>query len=182
MIKNTTIPSHIQKVVDAIKNQNQKYFIVTLHRRENRGDKMSCLWEQINAIASSEQYNKLKLVYITHPAIPDAKTRLNRNVILLDPLDYASMVHLIYHSAGIITDSGGLQEEAVCANKKILVCRDTTERPETIMSGHGKLIDTNLTDNFHFLTSDDLSELNENPYGSNVCKKIVHYLASLYGL
>ena len=82
------------------------------------------------------------------------------------------MVHLISNSKGIITDSGGLQEEAVCANKRVLVCRDTTERPETIDCGLGKLIDTHITENIAFL-DEDIINVVDNPYGNNVCEKII---------
>ena len=61
------------------------------------------------------------------------------------------MVHLILNCKGMITDSGGLQEEAVCAGKKVLVCRNTTERPETINSGYGKLVNNNIINNIDFL-------------------------------
>ena len=61
------------------------------------------------------------------------------------------MVYLISNCYGIISDSGGLQEEALCANKKILVCRDTTERPETINSGYGLLVKTEIKENINFL-------------------------------
>ena len=85
------------------------------------------------------------------------------------------MVHLISNSFGIITDSGGLQEEAVCANKRVLVCRDTTERPETIDCGLGKLIDTQITENILFL-NETISNIPENPYGNNVCENILNVL------
>jgi UDP-N-acetylglucosamine 2-epimerase len=88
------------------------------------------------------------------------------------------MVHLISNSKGIITDSGGLQEEAVCANKRVLVCRNTTERPETINCGLGKLIDSNITENITFF-DDDFIDVIDNPYGSNVCDKIVKIIKSL---
>ena len=94
---------------------------------------------------------------------------------LLEPLDYECMVHLISNSRGIITDSGGLQEEAVCANKRVLVCRDTTERPETIDCGLGKLIDTHIRENIWFL-DEEFFDVVENPYGNNVCEKIVSYI------
>ena len=100
-----TIPS--SKIHDIIENCKE-YIVVTLHRRENRGEKMLSMWNQLNALSS-----KYKFVYITHPSLPDSKKILdNSNIILLEPLDYESMVHLISNSKGIITDSGGLQEEA----------------------------------------------------------------------
>jgi UDP-N-acetylglucosamine 2-epimerase (non-hydrolysing) len=137
-----TIPSNkIQNIIDNYKD----YIVVTLHRRENRGEKMISMWEQLILLSS-----KYTFIYITHPSLPDSKKIMDdSNIILLEPQDYENMVHLISNSKGIITDSGGLQEEAVCANKRVLVCRDTTERPETIDCG-----------------------LVDNPYGNNVCEKI----------
>ena len=129
---------------------------------------MLSMWNQLNALSS-----KYKFVYITHPSLPDSKKILdNSNIILLDPQDYESMVHLISNSKGIITDSGGLQEEAVCANKRVLVCRDTTERPETIDCGLGKLIDTQITENICFF-DEDFIDVIDNPYGNDVCEKII---------
>lgn len=160
-----TIPSN--KIQDIIDN-NKEYIVVTLHRRENRGDKIHSMWKQLNILSS-----KYKFIYITHPSLPDSKKILdNSNIILLDPQDYESMVHLISNSKGIITDSGGLQEEAVCANKRALVCRDTTERPETIDCGLGKLIDTQITENICFF-DEEFIDVIDNPYGTNVCERII---------
>ena len=159
-----TIPS--DKIHEII-NNNKEYIVVTLHRRENRGEKMNIMWNQLNELSNKNQF-----VYITHPSLPDSKTVLNQNnIILLEPQNYENMVHLISNSKGIITDSGGLQEEAVCANKRVLVCRDTTERPETINCGLGKLIDTNIVDNIDFF-DEEIMDVIENPYGNDVCEKV----------
>jgi len=71
--------------------------------------------------------------------------------------------------------SGVLQEEAVCTHKRVLVCRDTTERPETINCGLGKLIDTQITENIWFFNEEFIDVVN-NPYGCNVCEKIITVL------
>jgi UDP-N-acetylglucosamine 2-epimerase (non-hydrolysing) len=164
IFENTIPNSKIQNII----NNNEEYIVVTLHRRENRGDKMLSMWNQLNVLSS-----KYKFIYISHPSLPDSKNILdNTNIILLDPQDYESMVHLISNSKGIITDSGGLQEEAVCANKRVLVCRDTTERPETIDCGLGKLIDTQITGNICFF-DEDFIDVIDNPYGNDVCEKII---------
>ena len=176
MIKNTVIPKNISVIIENIKVENMKYIVITLHRRENRGKKMKKMWQQLNELSKSEKYKNIRLIYLTHPALPESRKILDKNIILLDPLDYVSMVHLIFNSSGMITDSGGLQEEAVCANKKVLVCRDTTERPETIESGYGKLVDTEIIENIDFLLSDTYLEFHENPYGKNVCEKIIERL------
>lgn len=170
IFKNTTPPNKIKHIID----NNKEYILVTLHRRENRGERINNMWNQLNYLSSS-----YKFIYITHPSLPSSKNILNRNnIILLDPVDYESIVHLIFNSIGIITDSGGLQEEAVCANKPILICRDTTERPETIECGLGKLIDTEIVDNINFFDKKINKNLG-NPYGENVCEKIVHIIKSL---
>ena len=162
IFENTKPSEKIENII------NKEYIVVTLHRRENRGEKMNIMWNQLNELS-----NKNKFVYITHPSLPDSKTILNQdNIILLEPQNYENMVHLISNSKGIITDSGGLQEEAVCANKRVLVCRDTTERPETIECGLGKLIDTNIVDNIDFFDK-ELIDIIENPYGIDVCENII---------
>lgn len=163
ILKNTTPNQEIQNIIQNYKD----YILVTLHRRENRGEKINVMWKQLNDLSS-----KYKFIYITHPSLTESKKVLNNNIIILEPQNYESMVHLIYNSKGIITDSGGLQEEAVCANKKVLVCRDTTERPETIECGLGKLVDTQIIENICFF--DEVSDyIIDNPYGNNVCEKII---------
>lgn len=159
---NSKIPTNIENLIKNIKN----YYLVTLHRRENRGDKMLNMWNQLNILSEKNNF-----IYITHPSLKESKNYLNDNITKIEPQDYISMIFLIKNSKGIITDSGGLQEEAVCARKKVLVCRDTTERPETIESGWGKLIDIKIIENINFLNEKD-GDL-KNPYGENVCEKII---------
>ena len=101
----------------------------------------------INEIAKTK-----RIIYIVHPSIKnEAYEYLHKRIIKLDGLKYEDMVEQIKRATGIITDSGGLQEEAVCAGKKVLICRDTTERPETIDSGWGKLVGTKILDNLDYL-------------------------------
>lgn len=163
IFENTTPSIKLQELLI---QYHKNYIIVTLHRRENRGDKMLSMWEQLNELSS--EYN---FIYITHPSLPNSKQILNNNITLIEPQDYESMIHLISNSKGIITDSGGLQEEAVCAMKKVLVCRDTTERPETIECGIGRLIDTRIMEHISFFDEDFIDTI-DNPYGSNVCEKV----------
>ena len=165
--KNTEVPDKIKEII-----LGKKFVVVTLHRRENRGERIKEMWRELNELSRSEDF---KFIYIAHPSLPESKEILNERIQKLDPLDYISMVHLIKNCIGIITDSGGLQEEAVCAGKKVLVCRDTTERPETIESGYGKLIDTEIINNFDFLL-EEFKEKVENPYGDNVCDKIINFV------
>ncbi len=158
--------------IEEIINKYNKYIIVTLHRRENRGNKIETMWKQLNNLSNKKD---IKYIYISHPSLPDSYNKLNKNIILLKPINYENMVHLLINCYGIISDSGGLQEEALCAKKKILVCRDTTERPETIESGYGLLVDTNIEENIDFFKK-EINMKNVNPYGENVCDKIIQYI------
>lgn len=169
VLKNIDMPNSIKHII----NKYEKYIIITLHRRENR-DNMIKLWNQLNEI--SKIYAKIKLIYIKHHSLPEVVDHLINDILLINPLDYISMVYLIKNSYGIISDSGGLQEEAICANKKILICRNTTERQETIDYNYGKLINCNIINNFSFLF--DYSNINNsfNPYGYNVCDKIIEII------
>ena len=83
---------------------------------------------------------KRNIIYINHPSVVEAKNNLSKQIKLIEPVNYFDIVYLIENCSGVISDSGGMQEE-VSANKNILICRDTTERPETIESGFGKLIE-----------------------------------------
>ena len=153
----------------------KKYILVTLHRRENRGKNMEKMWNDLNILSKN---NNIKYIYITHPSLPDSYNKLSKNIILLKPINYENMVYLISNCFGIISDSGGLQEEALCANKKILVCRDTTERPETINSGYGLLVKTQIKENIDFFEErknkeKKMDNVEINPYGENVCDKII---------
>jgi len=169
-INKTTTPSkYINHIINTIPN----YIVVTLHRRENRGKNIDKMWIQLNKL--SESYN---FIYIKHPSLQHCVNILNDKIKLLEPLCYEDMVHLISNCNGIITDSGGLQEEAVCANKKVLVCRDTTERPETIECGLGRLIHTNITQNINFFNEYNNDNI-YNPYGNNVCEKIADILNNI---
>ena len=157
------------KIQDII-NKYDKYIIITLHRRENRNN-MNKMWNDLNILSKN---NSIKYIYITHPSLPDSYNKLNKNITLLEPLNYENMVHLVSNCYGIISDSGRLQEEALCANKKILVCRDTTERPETINSGYGLLVKTKIKENINFFEQKNkINNIQINPYGENVCDKII---------
>ena len=166
--------SSISKSTEALIKDNSNYLLVTLHRRENRNQNFEKMWSQLNKISKSQ-----KIIYIKHPSVKESGNFLGENIKLIDPVNYQDMLHLVNNSGGIISDSGGLQEEVVCANKKILICRDTTERPETIDSGFGKLVNTEIEDNLNFLFEKN-DQIVENPYGTNVSKKITSILENEY--
>ena len=175
LVGNTVVDAF--KIINNINNQNIIYnhdYLVTLHRRENR-DNIFLLWDQLNEISKTK-----KIVYLVHPSLEKkAHEYLSNSIIKINGVDYTTMIKLITSSKGIITDSGGIQEEAVCAGKRVLVCRNTTERPETINSGWGKLIGVDILNNLDFLTKEKENASNfKNPYGDNVCNKIINILTS----
>jgi len=130
----------IRKEYDVVSPANPSTVLVTLHRRENH-DIMDQLFDELNRVAIA--YPALNLVLPIHPN-PNVQKHRNRftapNLNVIAPVGYIYMLRMIASSAFIITDSGGLQEEASCFNKKVLIVRETTERPEIIDVGLGRLV------------------------------------------
>tara|TARA_Y100001970_G_C14171335_1_gene824346 strand:- start:590 stop:1642 length:1053 start_codon:yes stop_codon:yes gene_type:complete len=151
--------------------------VITLHRRENIGPNMFYILKQINTLA--KKYPDLEFIYILHPnrQINEIKNILQPkpNIKLLFPLEYVSMLELLAMAKFIITDSGGIQEEAMCLGKKCIICRNTTERPEVVHYGYGFIVGTNITDIFNYLLNHYVIEPTSF-YGENVAKKIVNVL------
>ena len=133
---------------------------------------MDKLWEELNDLSKSRN-----IIYINHPSVKEAKNKLSKKVTMIDPVNYMDIVYLIENCSGVISDSGGLQEEVLSGNKNILVCRDTTERPETIESGLGRLVGTEINKNIDFL--DKKNSNIENPYGKDVSSKIIDILQDI---
>lgn len=118
---------------------------VTSHRRENFGDGMRAIAEAIAAIAARPD---VAVVFPVHPN-PQVRSIMEpmlghlANVALIDPLDYPHFVRLLGMSNLVLTDSGGVQEEAPSLGKPVLVMRETTERPEGVEAGTARLVGTN---------------------------------------
>ena len=116
----------------------------TGHRREDFGDGVESICE---AIAELAQRKDVQIVYPVH-LNPNVQVPVRRilseveDVVLLDPLDYLPFVYLMDQSTLLITDSGGVQEEAPSLGKPVLVMRDTTERPEAVEAGTVLLVGT----------------------------------------
>ncbi|MCX8062597.1 MAG: UDP-N-acetylglucosamine 2-epimerase (non-hydrolyzing) [Anaerolineales bacterium] len=127
--------------------QQSRLILVTAHRRENFGDPLKNICHALRILAS-EYGESLRIVYPVHlnPNVQEPVYRLLGdlpNVTLLPPMDYFPFVHLMKHSTLILTDSGGLQEEAPGLGKPVLVLRHVTERPEGIQAGTVRLVGTN---------------------------------------
>ena len=126
------------------RNDERRLILVTAHRRENFGEPMENVCRALKEIASR---GDVELVYPVHlnPNVQEPVNRILKNaphVTLLPPLDYLPLVHLMKRSTLILTDSGGIQEEAPAFGKPVLVLRDVTERPEGIEAGTLKLVGT----------------------------------------
>lgn len=126
-----------------------RLILVTAHRRENLGTPLENICLALRDLAG-HWGERLRILYPVHlnPQVQDTAYRLLdgvSGVTLCDPLDYATLVHVMKRADLILTDSGGLQEEAPSLGKPVLVLRDATERPEAIEAGTAKLIGTDRT-------------------------------------
>lgn len=127
---------------------NDPLVLITGHRRENFGEGFKNICQAISQLAS--RFPNVTFVYPVHlnPNVQKPVYDLiagHRNVHLISPLDYLPFVALMARSTLILTDSGGVQEEAPSLGKPVLVMRDTTERPEAVDMGTVKLVGTNIT-------------------------------------
>ncbi len=123
---------------------NRRIIAVTTHRRENLGDGMTQIAMALHAIAARED---VAIIFPVHPN-PLVRGPMERalsglaNVALVDPLDYPDFVALLEACHVVLTDSGGIQEEAPAFGKPVLVMRETTERPEGVAAGTARLVGT----------------------------------------
>ncbi len=130
-----------------IADQSKQLVLVTAHRRENFGKPLEDICLAIRQLAE-EYAGELHILYPVHlnPNVQEPVYRLLRdvpNITLTDPLDYLPLVHIMKHADMILTDSGGIQEEAAALKIPTLVLREVTERPEGLQTGVLKLVGTN---------------------------------------
>ena len=123
----------------------KKIILVTMHRRENWGEPLKKTCRAINKII--DKHSDVSVIFPLHKN-PEIRRNVKeilqnrKNILLLDTLDYDDMINLMSRSYIILTDSGGIQEEAPSLGKPVLVLRDETERPEAVKAGVVKLIGT----------------------------------------
>lgn len=167
---------------------NRKLILVTGHRRESFGRGFESICEALRRIAN--RHPEVELLYPVH-LNPNVKEPVNRlladvdNIHRIEPLDYLPFVFLMNRSHIILTDSGGIQEEAPSLGKPVLVMRETTERPEAIEAGTVRLVGTDadqIVSEVARLMSDELAyeEMSRahNPYGDGkACNRILEVLA-----
>ncbi len=141
-------PQEVNKLLDnfGLTEGRRRLVLVTAHRRENFGAPIEDICTALKEL--SRRYNgKVQFIYPVHlnPNIQEPVHRLlglDPNIHLLDPLDYLPMVHLLKAASIVLTDSGGIQEEATGLGKPTLVLREKTERPEGVQAGVLKLVGT----------------------------------------
>ena len=211
VVTGNTVIDALKMVVERLKNDNQlagevkdkvlnmgydvnrliedrRLVLITGHRRENFGDGFLNICQAIKNL--SEKYPNVDFVYPMHLNPNVRKPVLEilgegaENVFLIEPLDYLPFVYMMQHSTLILTDSGGVQEEAPGLGKPVLVMRDTTERPEAVEAGTVLLVGTNrekIEQGVSMLLDDAdcyrrMSEA-VNPYGDGLaCERIVKKL------
>lgn len=180
---------------------NEKFILVTMHRRENFG---SAQQEVLKAFLEITKLRNINILFPVHPnpnvrkAIDETfsaqigksvfwvdknytnqKENKSGNIFLLDPLEYSSLVYVMQKCHFLMTDSGGLQEEAPSFAKKILVLRSSTERPEGVTAGFSQLVGTDfkkiVAEALVLIDSQDHwdQEIPVNPYGNGSAAKII---------
>jgi len=174
-----------QQIEDAgYRFYNSQFILVTGHRRENFGEGFFNICKALKEIALT--HPDIDIVYPMHlnPNVQEPVYKFLAdipNIYLIAPMDYLPFVYLMQHSYLVLTDSGGVQEEAPSLGKPVLVMRNTTERPEAIAAGTVKLVGTNtetIIENINILLNDrsvyDRMAQAHNPYGDGkACERII---------
>ena len=171
-------------LLNKVDYKNKKIILLTSHRRENIGGPMENIFSAINDITL--KHKDVEVVFPIHlnPKVRDIARKIfkyNERVHLIEPLDYEPFTNLMAKSYLVVTDSGGLQEEAPSLGKPVLVVREETERPEGIGAGTAKLVGTKYENIFNGIdtlmsnkTEYDKMANAINPYGDGkASEKIV---------
>ena len=177
--------------VNRLKEGGRRLVLITGHRRENFGDGFQNICKALDTL--SRRYKDVDFVYPMHlnpnvrkPIHETFDGRVPENMFFIEPLDYFDFVLLMEQSDIVLTDSGGIQEEAPGLGKPVVVMRDTTERPEAVQAGTVKLVGTDYDRIVNEISSllDDpayyktMSEA-VNPYGDGkACPRIVSFIRS----
>lgn len=185
---NDTYRERFGKHFDFLDSQ-RKLILVTGHRRESFGEGFDRICRALHDTAA--QHPEAQIVYPVH-LNPNVREPVNRllgdvdNVHLIEPLDYLPFVYLMNRAHIILTDSGGIQEEAPSLGKPVLVMRETTERPEAVQAGTVKLVGTDvgkIVKELNVLLTDkeayEAMSYAHNPYGDGkACSRILEILAN----
>ena len=171
----------------------KRLIVMTTHRRENLGEPLRQVYKALKAVLTAHEDTMVVFPVHKNPAVRSVVNEelagLDR-VILTEPLDYEPFANLMNHAYLILTDSGGIQEEAPSLGKPVLVVRNTTERPEAVTAGTVKLVGTDYAkvyDEMNKLLDDkeyyrSMAEA-VNPYGDGLAsQRIVQKIRQIFGL
>lgn len=163
--------------------KDSRLILVTAHRRENLGEPMRNIFKAIKRIV--EDFPDVKVIYPVHlnPKVQEVAKEVlgdDSRIRLIEPLDVLDFHNFMERAYFIMSDSGGVQEEAPSLGKPVLVLRDTTERPEGIKAGTLKLVGTNTEDVYKaarelLVNSEEYKKMSEanNPYGDGFASKYI---------
>ena len=190
-LKLTVQSDYYHEVLDQL-DPDKKLVLVTMHRRENQGQPMRNVFTALREMVDLHQ--EIEVVYPVHlsPAVQEAAKDIlagHDRIHLIEPLDVLDFHNLASRSYFIMTDSGGVQEEAPSLGKPVLVLRDTTERPEGVRAGTLKLVGTNpvrVKDAMAALLTDETlyRQMSQapNPYGDGrASERIVQSIQQYFG-
>lgn len=172
--------------IKSLINPKKKMLLVTGHRRENFGDGFKKICLALKEIASDPNVQIIYPVHLNPKVLEPVNRILGEvgNVHLIEPLDYPAFIYAMQSSYLIITDSGGVQEEAPALGKPVLVMRETTERPEAVEAGTVKLVGTDtqkiIQEARYLLNNQEIYTTMtkaHNPYGDGkACERIIRAL------
>lgn len=190
-LKQTVNDNYHHAVLDMI-DKDKRMILVTMHRRENQGEPMRRVFRAMLDVVKT--HDDVEIIYPVHlnPVVQEAARSILGNhprIHLIDPLDVVDFHNLAARSYFIMTDSGGVQEEAPSLGKPVLVLRDTTERPEGVTAGTLKLVGTDpdaVRTNMIQLLDDDAEYKRmanaKNPYGDgHAAERILDAIAYKFG-
>lgn len=187
-----TVQEHYHHDILAQIAPNRRLILVTMHRRENQGEPMRRVFSTLRQVV--EAHDDVEVVYPVHlsPAVQEVAQAILSNhpqIHLIEPLDVVDFHNIAARSYFIMSDSGGVQEEAPSLGKPVLVLRDTTERPEGVSAGTLKLVGTeskNIHEAIETLLTDEIvyRQMSQasNPYGDGrASERIVEAIAYYFG-
>lgn len=191
-LKQTVDKEYHHDILDKVSPDN-KLILLTMHRRENQGEPMRRVFKVIREVVESRE--DVEVIYPVHlsPAVQEAAKEILGNterIHLISPLDVVDFHNLVARSYFIMTDSGGVQEEAPSLGKPVLVLRDTTERPEGVEAGTLKLVGTEsekVKEEMEKLLDNDAEYQRmaqaKNPYGDGkASERILDAIAYYFGV
>ena len=180
-LKTTVTSGYRNEILDWV--GSDRLILMTAHRRENLGEPMREIFSAIRRLA--EDFDDVKIIYPVHlnPKVQDMAREIlgnNQKIKLIEPLDVLDFHNFMEKAYFIMSDSGGVQEEAPSLGKPVLVLRDTTERPEGIAAGTLKLVGTNEEDVYEaaktlLMNKEEYKRMAKakNPYGDGFASKYI---------